>query len=189
MNKRSDHLDVFDQLFDQIQSDSSSLQDFGNLIQDSMDEAAKKQGYETFAEMISSEINSSVTKEKAKKPAADTRHLAADELSRYEFMVKAIESITYEPKYQGYYSAGHKACLHAYMEKMDQNKDNMCVIENLVKTDMKTYSSLVKKNRNDAYTQGYYDALALLANSLLKSKKAKMRIIKKAVLEMKEKAQ
>lgn len=189
MNKKTDNMDVFDSLFEQIQSDSSSLADFGDVVRQSMDEAARKKGYDTFSEMISSEISSSITKEKPQKPTADTRNIQIEELTRFEYMMKAIESVTYEPKYQGYYGTGHRSCLDGYVDKMEANRDNMCVIEAMVKADMRYYSKQVRKNRNDAYTQGYYDALVLLANSLLKSKKAKMREIKKIILEMKETSQ
>lgn len=189
MNRRTDDMDIFDNLFAQIENDESSIGDFAGTVRDSMNEAARKKGYDSFTDMISSEISNSLSNDKPEKPKADTRNLSAEQMSRFDFMMEAIQSVTYEPKYQGYYEAGHRTCMDSYVDKMEQNKNQLCVIESLIKEDMKQYAKLLKKNRNDAYTQGYYDALVLLANSLLKSKKAKMRQIKKAVLEMKEKAQ
>jgi len=189
MNKNQEHLDVFDHLFSQLADDQSTIADFSNVVKSSMDESARKKGYNSFSEMISAEISSSLSNSQPRKPQVDTKNISAEHISRFEYMMKAIQSVTYEPKYQGYYGTGHRSCLDSYAKQMENNPKDLCVIEEKVKADIKYYAKLLKKNRNDAYTQGYYDALVLLANSLLRSKKAKMREIKKAVLEMKEKAQ
>lgn len=184
-----DHLDLFDQLFSQLENDQQSLADFGDTIKSSMNEAAKRKGYDTFSDMLASEISNSITKEKPSKPKVEHSQIHHEGISRYEYMMQAIESVTYEPKYQGYYEAGHRTCINNVMEKIRQNPHQLCIVEQSVKQDLKNYAKLVKKNQDDAFTQGYYDALFLLSGSLLRSKKLKMREIKKVVLEMKEKAQ
>lgn len=189
MNKQQEPLDVFDHLFSQLADDQSTISDFSDAVKNSMDESARKKGYDSFSEMISAEISNSLSNRQPQKPKVDTKKVSADHISRYEYMMQAIQSVTYEPKYQGYYGEGHRSCLESYAKQMENNAKDLCVIEEKVKADIKVYARLLKKNRNDAYTQGHYDALVLLANSLLRSKKAKMREIKQVVLDMKEKAQ
>ena len=184
-----DNMDLFDQLFSQLENNQQSLADFGEVVKNSMNEAAKKKGYNTFAEMLSSEIASSMTKEKTMKPSIDTTQIQKEGISRYEFMMQALKSVTYEPKYQGYYEAGHRACIDQVVEKIRQNSHQLCIVEKSVKQDIKEYARLVKKNQDDAFTQGYYDALLLLGSSLTRSKKARMKEIKKIVMNMKEKGQ
>ena len=189
MNKNQDNWDVFDRLFSQIENDTSSIADFGNVVKDSIDEAAKKKGYDSFAELLSAEISNSITNEKPQKPKVNDRHLSAETMSRFDYMMEAIKSVTYEPRYQGYYGTGHRNCLDHYVDEMSRVPNELCSGEEKVKADIKYYSQLLKKKKNDGYTQGYYDALVLLSNSLIRSKKAKMRDIKQMVLTMKEKAQ
>ena len=189
MRNHQDNMDVFDELFSQIEHDTSSIADFTNEVKGSMDEAARKQGYDSFADMISAEISNSITKEKPQKPRVNARHLSVETMSRIDYMMEAIQSVTYEPKYQGYYGTGHRNCLDHFVDEMEKNPHDLCVVEEKLKSEMKYYAQLLKKKKNDGYTQGYYDALILLSNSLLKSKKSKMREIKNTVLKMKEKAQ
>ena len=184
-----DNMDLFDQLFSQLEDNQQSLADFGAVVKDSMNEAAKKKGYNTFADMISSEITSSITKDKTMKPSVDTTQIEKEGISRYEYMMQALQSVTYEPKYQGYYEAGHRMCIDQNVEKIRQNSHQLCTVEKSIKQDIKAYAKLVKKNQDDAFTQGYYDALLLLGSSLTRSKKARMKEIKKIVMNMKEKGQ
>ncbi len=184
-----DNMDLFDQLFSQLEDNQQSLADFGAVVKNSMNEAAKKKGYNTFADMLSSEISSSITKEKTMKPSVVTTQIEKEGISRYEYMMQAPQSVTYEPKYQGYYEAGHRTCIDQNVEKIRQNSHQLCLVEKSIKQDIKEYARLVKKNQDDAFTQGYYDALLLLGSSLTRSKKARMKEIKKIVTNMKEKGQ
>ncbi|MBR5290048.1 MAG: hypothetical protein IKU28_03540, partial [Erysipelotrichaceae bacterium] len=76
-----DNMDLFDQLFSQLEDNQQSLADFGAVVKNSMNEAAKKKGYNTFADMLSSEISSSITKEKTMKPSVDTTQIEKEGIS------------------------------------------------------------------------------------------------------------
>jgi hypothetical protein len=183
-----DNMDLFDQLFSQLDNDQVSFSDFTEVVKNSMTEAAKKKGYDSFSQMLTSEISNSMHNEKPLKPNVDTRQIQKEGITRYEYMMQALDSVKYEPKYQGYYEAGHRTCIQHVVENIENNKHQLCFVEEAVKKDLKNYRKLVKSNQDDAFTQGYYDALMLLGNSLAKSKKVRMKEIKNAVLKMKEKA-
>lgn len=188
-NKNNNEFETIDNLFDKFIHDdefrNSSLKDFGDTVQNSMNDSAKKQGYDTFADMLVNSISAGLTNKKPRKPqAAKVDNISS--ISRYDHVLKALEAVRYEQKYKGYYEEGHSECLRLYKGIMKENQDNLCIVEDDIKQDLKITQKRLRKNNKDVYSKGYNDALILLTDILLKSKKSKMIDIKKIMTKIKK---
>ena len=105
--KNTDYLDdLFDKHFNDKDFMNTNLADFGQMVRETINEEARKQGYDTMSDLISGEIQeglsgNSRTRKRPVTAAVHRRH--GRYRTRYEYVREMLENIVYfELRRRGY---------------------------------------------------------------------------------------
>lgn len=181
MTKKDDY-DVLDDLFDRHLNDefvNDSINDFGRRVRDSINEEARRNGYDSLGDMIQGEINTSLngTKKRPRSTVARTIQRKRTHYScRYDYFSDALQDHAYLDRHRGYYREGHEEAIERYLELAQLNRNNLCALEKIVEEEIQNTSAW--KN-TDKRNEGYYDGLRFVQRCLLQSKAALMEEVNK----------
>lgn len=187
-NKRNEDYDFLDDLFDRHMNDdqfiNSSVNDFGRMVRDSINEEARKNGYDSLSDMIQGEIQSGLqgTKKTPKSRAARAvRRRKTHYKSRFDYFMEVVQDRSYSDRYRGYYRDGHLEAIQRYINQVELNRNNLCAVEKIVNEEIRYFYS--KNNKRDKYSEGYYDGLKFVQRCLLQSKCVMMEEVSDALSE------
>ena len=172
--KNTDYLDdLFDKHFNDKDFMNTNLADFGQMVRDTINEEARKQGYDTMSDLISGEIQeglsgSSRTRKRPVSAAVHRRH--GRYRTRYEYVREMLENVVYPPRQRGYYRDGHQDALQRYLRRMAINQNDMMMYEKIVDEEIRKYYQQNSRQRSNKYDEGYYDGLKLVARALKQSR-------------------
>lgn len=170
--------DTLDELFEKLNDEafiSSSVGEFTQLIKESINEEAKKNGYDSLKEMIQEEVQSSIQKEEVKtKKKKMKKHYNC----RYDYFVDALSVHQYLERHQGFYKEGHQKAISDMINLADNDPMNLCSLEKIVEDQLKKSSSA---QNEDYYAKGYIDGLKFVKRCLLQSKMAMMEEINQSL--------
>ena len=156
------------------ESIEEGVDEFGKKVVEVAHKAANERGYDSFEEMISHKASGD---NRSRKP---TLNKVSDYNSRFEYFVESLENITYDSKYRGYYQAGHEAALDRYMDKAELNRNNLQIVEKILKQEL---SQVKQSKQTSLYYQGYVDGLRMVDAALKKSKKEMMKLVYDTVMD------
>ncbi|MGN1343624.1 MAG: hypothetical protein ACI4U3_03540 [Traorella sp.] len=181
MNKNKDIFDTIDEYFFQINSDeiskkiSNGVDNISKNISDSIEHSLKNNGYNNFSEFIQGEIQD----KKGKQPEF-TKYLK-DYHSRKEYVLEAIQDVTYEIKYRGYYRDGHQQALQDLKPLVEKYSYNLDELNQQIKKQVKEIKS--HSTSKKAYTNGYIDGCEYVQKAISNSQKMMMEKIIQEVIK------
>ncbi len=164
MAKNKNDFDFLDELFDELEtSGSQSVNDFGDMIKNRVNEEMKKNGYDDFSDLILGGIgNSSHGK-------VHSRSRGRYAQNRFDYFINALINVSYGYQYRGYYREAHQEAIDKYIQMAKNNPTDLSVLERNVLREIR----LVRRNRRDGRDkeyQGYLDGLNLVKKELENSK-------------------
>ncbi len=179
--KNTDYLDdLFDKHFNDKDFMNTNLADFGQMVRETINEEARKQGYDTMSDLISSEIQegfSGNTRTRKRPVTAAVHRRYGRYRTRYEYVREMLENIVYPPRQRGYYRDGHQDALQRYLRRMAINQNDMMMYEKIVNEEIRKYYQQNSRQRSNKYDEGYYDGLKLVARALKQSRDMMMEEI------------
>ena len=184
MSQKQKNTDYLDDLFDKHFNDkdfmNTNLADFGQMVRDTINEEARKQGYDTMSDLISGEIQeglsgNSRTRNRPVAAAVHRRH--GSYRTRYEYVREMLENVVYPPRQRGYYRDGHQDAIQRYLRRMAINQNDMMMYEKIVDEEIRKYYQQNNRQRSNKYDEGYYDGLKLVARALKESRDLMMEEI------------
>ena len=184
MSQKQKNTDYLDDLFDKHFNDkdfmNTNLADFGQMVRDTINEEARKQGYDTMSDLISGEIQeglsgNSRTRKRPVAAAVPRRH--GSYRTRYEYVREMLENVVYPPRQRGYYRDGHQDAIQRYLRRMAINQNDMMMYEKIVDEEIRKYYQQNNRQRGNKYDEGYYDGLKLVARALKESRDQMMEEI------------
>ena len=184
MSQKQKNTDYLDDLFDKHFNDkdfmNTNLADFGQMVRDTINEEARKQGYDTMSDLISGEIQeglsgNSRTRRRPGAAAVHRRH--GSYRTRYEYVREMLENVVYPPRQRGYYRDGHQDAIQRYLRRMAINQNDMMMYEKIVDEEIRKYYQQNNRQRGNKYDEGYYDGLKLVARALKESRDLMMEEI------------
>lgn len=181
MTQKRKNTDYLDDLFDKHLNDkdfmSTNLVDFGQMVRDTINEEARRSGYDTLEDMISGEIEQGLSSSSRRSASSSSRRHRRDYASRYEYVRDVLEHVSYPPRQRGYYRDGHQDALSRYLRRMAINQNDMMMYEKIVEEEIRNYYSQGRHQRGNKYDEGYYEGLRLIARTLRESRQLKMEEI------------
>ena len=151
--------------------ESTTVDDFGRMVTKAVNSAAKDKGYDSLTEMIKDEIAIGMdSKNKPRRPVAKLS-AASDSSTRYEYFMKAIDSVAYDSRYRGNYKTGHIEAVERYIDKVELNKQNLVIVDRIIKQEL---NAVNRRGNQNLYDRGYYDGLKTVERVLLQSKNTMM---------------
>lgn len=173
MANKNRSMDDFEDLFSKhvMRDDGMSIDDFGKMVSKTVNEAARNKGYDSMSEMISDEVQMGLQSRKPRKPKA--AFVSADEVSnRYEYVMKAVETVHYDSRYRGNYKKGHEDAIIRYLDKIELNRNNLSIVDKILAQELKAAR---KQSSTSTYSRGYLDGLRFISRILQQSKTAMMK--------------
>lgn len=176
--KDTDYLDnLFDKLYDQNFM-NSSIADFGQKVRETINEEARKQGYDTMGDLISGEIENGLAgnsrRRRARPVTTAVRKRTVTYESRFAYVKEMLENVMYPPRQRGYYRDGHQDAIQRYLRRMNLNPKDMNMYENIVTEEIKKYYANNEHKRGNKYDEGYYEGLRFIQRTLRESKERLM---------------
>ena len=159
---------------------NTNLADFGQMVRDTINEEARKQGYDTMSDLISGEIQEGLSgnSRTRKRPVAAAVHRRHGSYrTRYEYVREMLENVVYPPRQRGYYRDGHQDAIQRYLRRMAINQNDMMMYEKIVDEEIRKYYQQNNRQRGNKYDEGYYDGLKLVARALKESRDLMMEEI------------
>ena len=102
MTQKRKNTDYLDDLFDKHLNDkdfmSTNLADFGQMVRDTINEEARRSGYDTLEDMISGEIEQGLSSSSRRSASSTSRRHRRDYASRYEYVRDVLEHVSYPPR-------------------------------------------------------------------------------------------
>ena len=179
--KNTDYLDdLFDKHFNDKDFMNTNLADFGQMVRETINEEARKQGYDTMSDLISGEIQEGLSgnSRTRKRPVTAGVHRRHGRYrTRYEYVREMLENIVYPPRQRGYYRDGHQDAVQRYLRRMAINQNDMMMYEKIVDEEIRKYYQQNTRQRSNKYDEGYYDGLKLVARALKQSRDLMMEEI------------
>ena len=184
MSQKQKNTDYLDDLFDKHFNDkdfmNTNLADFGQMVRDTINEEARKQGYDTMSDLISGETQEGLSgnSRTRKRPVAAAVHRRHGSYrTRYEYVREMLENVVYPPRQRGYYRDGHQDAIQRYLRRMAINQNDMMMYEKIVDEEIRKYYQQNNRQRGNKYDEGYYDGLKLVARALKESRDLMMEEI------------
>lgn len=184
MSQKQKNTDYLDDLFDKHFNDkdfmNTNLADFGQMVRDTINEEARKQGYDTMSDLISGEIQEGLNgnSRTRKRPVSAAVHRRRGSYrTRYEYVREMLENVVYPPRQRGYYRDGHQDAIQRYLRRMAINQNDMMMYEKIADEEIRKYYQQNNRQRGNKYDEGYYDGLKLVARALKESRDLMMEEI------------
>ena len=173
VNKKEDTSidEILEKHINEDSYESTTVDDFGRMVTKAVNSAAKDKGYDSLTEMIKDEIAIGIdSKNKPRRPTARLS-AASDSTTRYEYFMKAIDSVSYDSRYRGNYKTGHIEAVERYIDKVELNKQNLVIVDRILKQELNATS---RRGNQSLYDKGYLDGLKTVERVLVQSKNAMM---------------
>ena len=175
MVNKNDHVDELLRKYVSEEAIEEGMDAFSKKVVEYIHRAANARGYDSLEDMVENEVRGSSTS--SRKPSLGS---VKDCMSRYDCFVQSVKDVSYDSRYRGYYKNGHIAALERYMDKVELNRDNLGIVEKMLKQEI----SQVRQTKNPSlYSQGYLDGLRLVDKALRKSKNEMMKLVYNTVME------
>lgn len=175
MSKKKNNLfDSIDDLFNTLNSEETAkaitdtVSNVGSEIKHSINESLKKNGYDNFGEYINANFSSS--KERRRPQARRAYQTRRNFDSRYEYFMDALMSVHYDLKYRGYFKEGHQEAIHTYLVLAENYKTNLDALNLRLRNEIKDLKAVMRKQKKDAWNEGYLNGLEYIGRSLKNSK-------------------
>lgn len=172
--KKNDLFDSIDDLFNTLNSEETAkaitdtVTNVGSEIKHSINESLKKNGYDNFGELINANIGSS--KEHRRPQARRAYQTRRNFESRYDYFMDALMSVHYDLKYRGYFKEGHQEAIHTYLILAENYKTNLDALNLRLRNEIRDLKAAMRKQKKDAWNEGYLNGLEYIGRSLKNSK-------------------
>ncbi len=184
-NRKKEDYDFLDTLFEKHLNDdhfiNSSINEFGRMVRESINEEAKKNGYDDLKDMIQGELNQGLkSKKRISSISRTVRRRHSHYHSRYDYFMDAVEDHLYLDRHRGYYRQGHQEAISRYQEQAEMNRNNLCALEKIIQEEIRSCSDW---RHRDKYAEGYFDGLKFVQRCLLQSKFVLMEEVNEALIQ------
>ncbi len=176
MSKRKNDLfDSIDEIFNSVNAKENAkafnetVNSVGKEIKSSINESLKQNGYDNINEYIRANFTSSAkqTKRPSERKVYQTRRSFEN---RYDYFMDALMSVRYDLKYRGYFKEGHQEAIHTYLLLAEKYKSNLDALNIRLKNEIRDLKITMRKQKKDAWNEGYLNGLEYIAKSIKNSK-------------------
>lgn len=176
MANKNEHVDELLRKYLNEDTINESVNEFGKRVVESIHKVANEQGYDSFEDLVASEIKMNTSSQRRKPTIEKVKGCQ----TRYEYFVQSFENVTYDSRYRGNYKLGHMAAVERYYDKVELNCNNLSIVEKTLKQEI----AEVRRQRDESlYAKGYLDGLRLVDKALRDSKNEMMKQVYQTVMD------
>ncbi len=171
MARKKIYTDPLDELLDKLNSGDfidQSVHEFNETVNDTV------QGYQQSRRSKGTANSYTKSTYSTKRPVIKPEIETAQYTSRYEQVTACLSNL----EFTGYAAGkkdGYQQAIDRYLQLVKENSSDLRKVEGFVNEDITTCSSKMRTVTVDGYTQGYYDALAMVKKVLYNSKLSRLR--------------
>lgn len=171
MARQKIYTDPLDELLDKLSNGDfvdQSVHEFNETVNDTV------KGYQSSRRSRGTSNSYTKSTYSTKRPVIKPEYENAQYVSRFEQVTTCLNNLDFT----GYASGkkdGYQQCIERYIQLVKENQNDLRKVETFVNDDISTCASKMRTVTVDGYTQGYYDALAMVKKVLYNSKLARLR--------------